>query len=69
MFQEYDEFRNPKLFENLVANLTDNLAEILYLCQTRQAVVHATHCKTFCPCQKNEFRVFLLDVFFIRVPQ
>ena len=52
MFQECNEFGNPKLFENLVANLTDDYAEIQYFCQTHQAVVHATHCKTFCPCQK-----------------
>ena len=30
--------------------LTDNYAEIQYFCQTRQAVVHATHCKMSCPC-------------------
>ena len=59
MFQECNEFGNPKLLKNLVANLTDNYAEIQYCCQICQAVVHAIHCKTFCPCQKK-IRVFLL---------
>ena len=49
-FQECNEFGNPELFENLVASLTDNYAKIQYFCQTRQAVVHATHCKMSCHC-------------------